>query len=67
VAKSKNIADSAAQLYVDGLSVDDVANKLNVSYRCARKAIRSKGVALRDPSARLKGRTSPKKKRTTNE
>jgi transposase len=67
MAKSKNIADSAAQLYVDGLSVDDVASKLNVSYRCARKAIRSKGVTLRDPSARLKGRTSPKKKRTTNE
>jgi len=67
MAKSKNIADSAAELYEGGLSVDGVANKLNVSYRCARRAIRSKGVVLRDPSARLKGRTSPKKKRTTNE
>jgi hypothetical protein len=67
MAKSKNIADAAAQLYVDGLSVDGVAVKLNVSYRCARRAIKSKGVNLRDPSARLRGRTSPMKKRTTHE
>jgi orotate phosphoribosyltransferase-like protein len=67
MAKSKNIAESAAQLYEGGLSVDGVASELKVSYRCARRAIRSKGVILRDPSARLKGRTSPKKKRTTNE
>jgi hypothetical protein len=32
---------------------------LGVAYRTARKAIYSKGVEARDPSARLVGRTSP--------
>ncbi len=61
--KSKRIAEDASRLYAEGLSIESVANELKVSYRCARKAIRSKGVALRDPSARTKGRTSPKKRK----
>ena len=46
---------------------DDVAEELGVCYRTARKAIRSSGVVLRDPSARLRGRTSPKRKKAGNE
>ena len=61
--KSSRISDSAAKLYESGLSVDDVAAELKVSYRCARKAIQLRGVRLRDPSSRLKGRTSPKRKK----
>lgn len=61
--KSSRLSDSAAKLYESGLSVDDVASELKISYRCARKAILLRGVRLRDPSARLKGRTSPKKKK----
>lgn len=63
MAKSSRLSESAGKLYESGLSVDDVASELEVSYRCARKAILLRGVRLRDPSARLKGRTSPKKKK----
>lgn len=67
ITKSKKIAEEASTLYKSGLSIESVASQLKVSYRCARKAIRSKGVPVRDASARTKGRTSPKRKRTTNE
>lgn len=50
-------------LYESGLSIDNVALQLNVCYRTARRAIKNNGVTLRDPSARLKGRTSPKRKK----
>lgn len=63
--KSKRIAEDASRLYAEGLSIESVASELKVSYRCARKAIKSKGTTLRDPSARTKGRTSPKKRKTT--
>lgn len=63
ITKSKKIAQDAAHLYESGLSIESVASELKVSYRCARKAIRSKGVSLRDPSARVKGRTNPKRKK----
>jgi len=63
--KSKRIADDASRLYAEGLSIESVASELKVSYRCARKAIKSRGTPLRDPSARVKGRTSPKRKKTT--
>lgn len=63
ITKSKKIAEEAANMYEKGLSIESVASELKVSYRCARKAIRSKGVLLRDPSARTKGRTSPKRKK----
>ena len=53
MAKSKKIEVDAAKLYNSGLAIDDVAEELGVCYRTARKAIRSSGVVLRDPSARL--------------
>jgi orotate phosphoribosyltransferase-like protein len=67
VAKSKSIETDAAKLYNSGLAIDDVAEELGVCYRTARKALRNSGVALRDPSARLRGRTSPKRKKAGNE
>jgi transposase len=62
--KAHIIADKAATLYEDGLSIEAVAKKLNVAYRTARKAIYSTGVKPRDPSARLVGRTRPDKRRS---
>jgi orotate phosphoribosyltransferase-like protein len=67
VAKSKSIETDAAKLYNSGLAIDDVAEELGVCYRTARKALRNSGVTLRDPSARLRGRTSPKRKKSKNE
>jgi transposase len=63
VAKSKKLEASASSLYRGGLSIDDVARELAVSYRCARKAIQGGGAEIRNPSARTKGRTSPKGKK----
>jgi hypothetical protein len=57
--KSKKIQEDAISLYEGGLSIEDVSEKLGVCYRTARTAIRGGGVVLRDPSARLKGRTRP--------
>lgn len=57
--KSKQIQEDAISLYEGGLSIEDVSEKLGVCYRTARTAIRGGGVILRDPSARLKGRTRP--------
>lgn len=65
--KSQRIAEKAAQMYVDGLSVEAVAAELGVAYRTARKAIRLQGVEFRDPHARLVGRTRPDKKVAVNE
>jgi transposase len=61
--KSEKIQIEAGDLYTAGLSIDDVAKKLNINYRTARKAINLSGVALRDSSERLKGRTRPDKKK----
>ena len=55
ITKSKKIAEDAAKMYQEGLSIESVASELKVSYRCARKAIR------------VKGRTSPKRKKKDNE
>jgi len=63
LAKSKKLEPTASQMYQEGLSIDAVAKELGVTYRTARKAIRGSGVILRDPSARLRGRTRPDKKR----
>ena len=57
--KVASIQDEAVKLYKSGLSMEAVAKELGVAYRTARKAIYSKGVVARDPSARLLGRTSP--------
>ncbi len=57
--KSQRIAEEAAKLYVDGLAVEAVAQKLGVAYRTARKAIKASGIEFRDPSQRLVGRTRP--------
>lgn len=57
--KSQRLAEEAAKMYVDGLAVEAVAQKLGVAYRTARKAIRAGGVEFRDPSQRLVGRTRP--------
>lgn len=64
--KSTRIAEKAAELYLEGKAIETVADELGVAYRTARKAIYSKGVTLRDPSARLVGRTRPDKQRTVN-
>lgn len=64
--KSARIAEQAAELYNSGMAIEAVAKELGVAYRTARKAIFSKEVALRDPSARLVGRTRPDKKRISN-
>lgn len=61
--KVAKIQDEAVKLYEGGLAIEAVAKELGVAYRTARKAIYSKGVVARDPSARLKGRTSPKRKK----
>jgi transposase len=60
--KADKIADQAASLYENGLSIEAVASQLGVAYRTARKAIYSTGVDPRDPSARLVGRTRPDKR-----
>jgi orotate phosphoribosyltransferase-like protein len=60
--KIDKIADQAAQMYADGMSVEAIAAELDVAYRTARKALWSKGVEFRDPSARLLGRTRPDKR-----
>ena len=57
--KSQRLAEEAAKMYVDGLAVEAVAQKLGVAYRTARKAIRAGWVEFRDPSQRLVGRTRP--------
>jgi transposase-like protein len=61
--KSEKVQLEAGDLYTAGLSIDDVARKLNINYRTARKAINLSGVTLRDSSERLKGRTRPDKKK----
>jgi hypothetical protein len=50
-------AATAGRLYTSGLSIDAVGKNLGVSYAKARRLVREAGVELRDPSARLKGRT----------
>lgn len=62
--KSNNIAERAAEMYTEGKAIETIASELGVAYRTARKAINSKGVQLRDPSARLVGRTRPDRQRT---
>jgi len=59
--KSEIIAEEAAKLYEEGLALEAVAAQLGVAYRTARKAIFAQGVVLRDPHARLVGRTRPDK------
>ena len=51
----------AAQLYVSGKPVVEVARELGITYGMARKVINLSGTSLRDSSTRLKGRTRPKK------
>lgn len=63
--KVDKIADKAAELYEGGMAIEAVAKELNVAYRTARKAIYSKGVEARDPSARLVGRTRPDKRKVS--
>jgi len=60
--KVDKIADVAAEMYEGGASIETIAAELDVSYRTARKALWSKDVVFRDPSARLVGRTRPDKR-----
>jgi hypothetical protein len=63
--KSKRISQKAANLYLSGLSVEDVACELGVAYRTARKAILMSGITFRDASTRLLGRTGrPRRDKT---
>jgi len=50
-------------MYLEGYSIEAIAREMGVAYRTARKAIFSRGVELRGPSERLKGRTRPDKKK----
>jgi orotate phosphoribosyltransferase-like protein len=58
--KCTTLASRASELYESGLSIDNVAKELGVSYRTARKAIFVMGTSVRNPSERLRGRTRPK-------
>jgi len=66
LAKSKRLEPTASKMYQAGLSIDAVAKELGITYRTARKAIRGSGVILRDPSARLRGRTRPDKRKRSS-
>jgi len=59
--RSEDYEKRAAILYLAGQSVEKVATTLGIDYRTARKAITSQ-TPLRDPSARLVGRTRPDRK-----
>lgn len=61
--KVDKIAEKAAALYTEGMSIEAVAKELNVAYRTARKAIYSTGTEPRGPSERLLGRTRPDKRK----
>ena len=61
--KVDKIAEKAAEMYAEGMSIDAVAKELNVAYRTARKAIYSTGTEARGPSERLLGRTRPDKRK----
>jgi hypothetical protein len=52
---------AAAQLYSQGKPVVEVAKELGITYGKARKLIDASGIAIRDASTRLKGRTRPVK------
>ena len=56
-AKTMPDPKEAAQLYIQGKPVVEVAKDLEITYGQARRLIASAGVSMRDPSARLKGRT----------
>jgi hypothetical protein len=64
--KVASIQEEAVKLYENGLAIEAVAKELGVAYRTARKAIYSNGIEVRDPSARLLGRTSPTGKKAQN-
>jgi transposase len=66
LAKSKKLEPTASKMYQEGLSIDAVAKELGITYRTARKAIRGGGGILRDPSARLRGRTRPDKRKRSS-
>jgi transposase len=59
--RSEDYQARASILYMSGYSVDAVAKALGIDYRTARKAITSQ-TPLRDPHARLVGRTRPDRK-----
>ena len=44
--------DNAYALYLDGLSLEQVANQLNVSRQCVYKAFKKRGYILRGPKFR---------------
>ena len=47
----------AGQMYNDGKTVIEVARHFGITYGKARKLIAAAGTEIRNPSARLKGRT----------
>lgn len=51
----------AGQLYTEGKSVIEVARHMGITYGQARRLIKVNGTEIRNPSARLKGRTRAKK------
>jgi len=60
-ARGEDYKGRAGVLYLSGYSVEKVASIFGIDYRTARKAITST-TPLRDPSARLVGRTRPDRK-----
>jgi transposase len=63
----KKISKQVAEMYLEGKSIETIAEELDVCYRTARKAVWAEGIELRDPSTRLKGRTRPTKVTVTEE
>lgn len=47
----------AGQMYNEGKTVIEVARHFGITYGKARKLIAAAGTEIRNPSARLKGRT----------
>ena len=56
--QSKSAVANAARMYRSGKSVNDVAQKLGVSYPTARRMIVDSGVDIRDRNERVAARRS---------
>lgn len=51
-AKRKTIYENAYELYLSGLSLEQVASEINVSRQCVFKAFKTRGFKLRGPNFR---------------
>jgi hypothetical protein len=51
--KKNPVYDNAYQLYLDGFSLEQVANELGVTRQCVYKAFKKRGFTLRGPNFRM--------------